>query len=55
MTVLSTITHILRAIGQIARLILKIAYRLALLIVFLLVLGNGDVRDTSLQARVTAG
>jgi hypothetical protein len=54
MTVLSTITHIRRAIRQIARLILKIAFRLALLIVFLLVLGNGEVRDVSLQARVTA-
>ena len=54
MTLLSTMTHLLRAIRQIARLILKSAWRLALLIVFLLVLGNGEVRDVSLQARVTA-
>jgi hypothetical protein len=58
MTVLSTITHILRAIWRItrriARITFRVAYRLVLLIVFLLVLGNGEVRDVSLQARVTA-
>jgi hypothetical protein len=58
MTIFSTITHTLRAIcritWRIARITFRVAYRLALLIVFLLVLGNGEVRDVSLQARVTA-
>ncbi len=58
MTALSTITHTLRAIGRIthrtARALFKIAFRLALLIVLLAMLGNGEVRDESLQARVTA-
>ncbi len=58
MTALSTITHTLRAIGRITRravrVLFKIAFRLALLIVLLAMLGNGEIRDESLQARVTA-
>jgi hypothetical protein len=58
MTILSTIAHTLRAIWRItrriARITFRVAFRLALLIVFVVMLGNGEVRDMSLQARVTA-
>jgi hypothetical protein len=58
MTVLSRLAHTLRAIWRIsrraARTVFTVAFRLALLIVLLAVLGNGEVRDVSLQARVTA-
>jgi hypothetical protein len=52
--IMHTVQALYRFTRRAAHLTLKAAFRVALLIALLAVLGDGDVRDESLQARATA-